>query len=119
MFGLLKFLFYTFVAVVVGVVIGTVPFGGRTIADRIASAYQPATAAKVAAPARRVPPPVVSSKTAARAAPRAKPSAPAPVAAPTPAAGPVTAGAANSPDAHTDADKAALDRLIATRVKGK
>lgn len=113
MFGLLKFLFFTFVAVVVGVVIGTVPIGGQTVAERIAAVYQPGSSI---APAKKAPP-----KAAARTAPRPK-VAQASVAVPTPSpapAKPVTAGAANAPDGHTEGDKMALDKLIASRAKAK
>ncbi|MGC4121964.1 MAG: hypothetical protein QM765_46770 [Myxococcales bacterium] len=127
MFGLLKFLFYSCVAVVVGVVIGTVPIGGHTIAERIAALYQTGPVIPSATPKRPAP-----TKALARAAPRGKasatPAAGAPI--PTPnaatsaeivaaagAPGPVTAGAANSPDGHTDSDKAALDQLLAVKAK--
>jgi hypothetical protein len=122
MFGLLKFLFYTFVAVIVGVLMGTVPVGGHTVTERIVAAYQGAPqlldAAKKVVPA----PP----KAAARTAPRAK-SMPTPLPAPPPPApsptalarGPLTAGAANSPEAQSDEDKRALDKVIAARVKGR
>jgi hypothetical protein len=113
MFGLLKFLFYSCVAVVVGVVIGTVPFGGRTVAERIASVYQPAGAA-AEAPKKALPAP----KASARTAPRSKSGATAPALVAM-AQGPLTAGAANTPDGHTESDKRALDKLIASKSKAK
>lgn len=129
MFGLLKFLFYTFVAVVVGVVLGTVPFGGRTIADRVAAFYQ--SGSTLDAPVKK--PVSTSPKALARAAPRAKaPATPAPTAGPAPSAshpalerptislhGPITAGAANSPDKASDDDKVALDKLIAAKTRAR
>ncbi len=121
MFGLLKFCFYTFVAVVVGVVIGTVPIGGRTIAERVSAAYQ--AGPTLAAPVKK---PVANSpKAVARATPRAKStgaaSAPVPTAKPmvASAAEPITAGAANAPDRTSEDDKVALDRLIAAKTRAR
>lgn len=121
MFGLLKFLFYSCVAVVVGVVIGTVPIEGKTAAERIAGLYQgtpliPSTNAKKA------------PRALARATPRGKAATGTPVPAPSAAMaasivaaagapGPVTAGAANSPERHSDSDKAALDQLLAAKAR--
>jgi hypothetical protein len=124
MFGLLKFLFYSCVAVVVGVVIGTVPFGGRTVAERITALYQSGPSQGIDAPKKSL---AVSPKALARTTPRAKQVTAKPSSAPAPGPGapaaaaleaPVTAGAANTPDGHTDSDKAALDKLIAAKVKG-
>ncbi|HEY3452443.1 MAG TPA: hypothetical protein VGK67_39230 [Myxococcales bacterium] len=123
MFGLLKFLFYSCVAVVVGVVIGTVPIGGRTVAERIAALYQSGPLIPSATPKKAAP-----TKALARAAPRGKapsaspsptpsPSAAAAVVAAAGAPGPVSAGAANSPDGHTDSDKAGLNQLLAAKAK--
>lgn len=121
MFGLLKFLFFTFVAVVVGLVIGTVPIGGRTVAERIASIYE-RVPPSIAHAGKKTLPAMTSTK--ARATTRAKPAAPSvPVPVPVPSAaapathGVITAGAANTPDAHSEDDKVALDKLIAARVK--
>ncbi len=124
MFGLLKFLFYSCVSVVVGVVIGTVPFGGSTIAERVASLYQTAPLIPSVSPKK-----ASQAKAMARANPRGKSSArKAPIPAPSPATtaamvaaagapGPESAGAANSPDRHTDSDKAALNQLLAAKAK--
>lgn len=123
MFGLLKFCFYTFVAVVVGVVVGTVPIGGKTIAERVSAAYQ--SGPTLAAPVKK---PVANSpKAVARATPRAKGSASGTTSAPTPsgkpmvasAEQPITAGAANAPDRTSEDDKVALDRLIATKARAR
>lgn len=118
MFDLLKMLFYTFVAVVVGVFIGTVPVGGRTIGERIASLYQssstPAGAkpAAVERPARAEP-----QKSAARPAARAR-SAPPPAQVQAQAqAQAITAGAANSPDGHSAEERDALDKLLSSRKR--
>jgi hypothetical protein len=126
MFGLLKFLFYTFVAVVVGVLIGTVPVGGHTVSERIAAAYQGAPQMLEAQAKKLAPSTTGSPKAAARTGPRAKaiptplPAPPSPPPNPTALArGPLTAGAANSPEAQSDEDKRALDKVIAARVKGR
>ena len=125
MFGLLKFLFYTFVAVVVGVLIGTVPIGGHTVSERIAAAYQGAPEL-LEAQAKKLTSASPAPKAAARSAPRAKGNpAPTPLPAPppknptAPARGPLTAGAANSPDAQSDEDKHALEQVIAARVRAR
>jgi len=125
MAGVLKFLFFTCVAVVVGVVIGTVPIGGQTMAERIAAAYnKPATAAPTSVASTKAP---AAPKAVARPAAKAKTAvAPAPAKAPASKAGavnasaprgPITAGAANTPDGHTESDKAAFDQIIAAKVK--
>ncbi|HCF61193.1 MAG TPA: hypothetical protein DFS52_24750 [Myxococcales bacterium] len=104
MFGLIKMLFYSFVAVAVGVFIGTVPVGGRTIADRIVGAYEVAPSldsAKAAAKSA-----VERGATASKGQATAK-------AAP---AAPVTAGQANSPERTTPEERQALDRIIASRT---
>jgi predicted lipid-binding transport protein (Tim44 family) len=117
MFALLKMLFYSFIAVMVGVFIGTVPIGGRTIADRVVSAYESTPAGKTAQVSKAQP----SQQRAARQTPKAaaRPvaakAAPAGVAAPAAPAAPVTAGAANSPDRHSDEDRQALEKIIASR----
>ncbi len=113
MFGVLKVVFYTFVAVSVGVFLGTVPVGGRTIAERVSGTYQSKPArpapASPARPARVEPAP---AHPAVRKSPRA------PAAGPTAMAqAPTTAGAANAPDGHSDNDEKALERLIAARSK--
>lgn len=126
MFGLLKFLFYSCVAVVVGVVIGTVPFGGRTVAERITALYQSGPALAIDSPRKSA---ASSPKALARTTPRAK-QAGAKASAPVPAPGasaapvavataeaPISAGAANRPDGHTESDKVALDKLIAAKAK--
>lgn len=113
MFGLLKVLFYTFVAVVVGVFLGTVPVGGRTIAERVAGFYQPKPSKPPAASAPRTPrvePAPAPAHPAGRKVPRGPTAvAEAPV--------PTTAGAANAPEGHSADDRKALDRLIAARSK--
>lgn len=112
MFGVLKVLFYTFVAVVVGVFLGTVPVKGRTIAERVAGFY-PAKPAKP--PARAAPRPVRIEPTPAHPAGRKPTKGPMAL-----TEAPTSAGAANAPDGHTAPDdKKALDRLIATRAKAR
>jgi len=103
MFEVMKTLFYTFVAVVVGVFIGTVPIEGRTISDRIVAAFSsPAPSARTSKPV------AASSRPTTKAAAKTR-------SAPVPAKGPVTAGAANSPDQHSSEDRAALEKVIAAR----
>jgi hypothetical protein len=107
MFGALKMVFFTFVAVVVGVFVGTVPLGGRTLAERLADLYQarPAESAPRGAPRPARPEPV-------RAPSRklAKPST-------AMASVPTSAGAANTPDGHSADDEKALERIIAARSR--
>jgi len=106
MFGLLKFLFYSFVAVIVGVILGTVPVGGRTVAERIAGMYRKSPAPS-AASAKRTPPPTSTIKASGRAALRPKAAATVQLGpAPSPAAAPArsassTASASRSPSAET------------------
>jgi hypothetical protein len=120
MVGLLKFLFFMFVAVVVGVFIGTVPLGGKTLAERIGAGWSTAPSASES-PAHKV---AGAPKTAARTAPHSKApiavavlSSPAPTAAPAIRAKLVTAGAANTPDRHSDEEQAALEAVIAQRTQ--
>jgi hypothetical protein len=118
MFGLLKMLFYTFVAVVVGVFIGTVPIQGRTIAERIAAAYQSQPFDFGAGKGPRPEPgtkPSSPAKAPARPATRARPEKDKAVAQAEPKA--VTAGQANSPDAHAPEEQEAIAKLIASRSK--
>ncbi len=99
----------SFIAVMVGVLIGTVPIGGRTIADRVVSAYQSAPAKKPApsakpAQAGKVAVERTAKRTArdqAKAAPERR--------------APISAGAANSPERHDENDRQALERMIAAR----
>ncbi len=116
MFGLLKMLFYTFVAVVVGVFIGTVPIQGRTIAERIASAYQ---SKPFDFGAGKGPRPEPASKPA-----NSTPPAPKPGSRPrttgtalAESSKPITAGQANSPDAHGPEEQAAIEKIIASRAR--
>ena len=103
MFGLLRMLFYSFVAVAVGVFIGTVPVGGRTIADRIVGAYEVAPSLD---PAKAAAKSAVKRGAASKGQAKAK-------AAP---AAPLTAGQANSPERTTPEERQALDRIIASRT---
>ncbi|MGI5861180.1 MAG: hypothetical protein ACOX6T_03875 [Myxococcales bacterium] len=107
MFGLIKMLFYSFVAVAVGVFIGTVPVGGRTIADRIVSAYEAAPSVDSAKAAAKSA--LERGATASKGQAKAK-------AAPVASAAPVTAGQANSPERITAEERQALDKIIASRT---
>ena len=116
MWGLIKLVFFTFVAVAVGVFVGTVPVGGRTLADRIVSLYQAGPGledlvklAKTAASA------LAGAKAGGEAAAARRPYE-APSELEPPRAKPVTAGAANRPDAHSAEDRDALEQVIADRV---
>jgi len=112
MFGVLKMLFYTFVAVVVGVFIGTMPVGGRTIAERITGLYQVSPAESPGSAKRR---PVRGEPS--RGPARKQPKSPAALAASPPV--PTSAGAANAPEGHSADDEKALERLIAARSKAR
>lgn len=122
MFAMFRFLFFTFVAVAVGVFIGTFPIGGQTIAERITAAVDKQTAKKSgptkekgttrSAPQKQVAKPsrgsTDTSKRTARATPaKAKPAP----------QGPVSAGAANTPDNATDEDREDLAKIIAARAR--
>jgi hypothetical protein len=114
MFGVLKVLFYTFVAVVVGVFLGTVPVGGQTIAERVAGFYPAKPPKPAKPPARAAPHPARVEP------PPAHPAGHKPTRGPTGLAeAPTSAGAANAPDGHSADEKKALDRLIATRTKAR
>lgn len=132
MFALIKFAFFTFVAIAVGVVIGTVPVGGRTIADRLVRLYDEAApkAGQLIDGLKAEPAPSQpDAKGAARAsatAGRGNPAARTPQAAPTElepkaeagraaATGPVTAGASNRPDSFSTADRDEVEKIIAAR----
>ncbi|MFN7131480.1 MAG: hypothetical protein ACK4N5_05315 [Myxococcales bacterium] len=122
MFAMLRFLFYTFVAVVVGVFIGTVPVGGRTIAERISAAFDTSQAMLQAQSAQRTDKPEKPAakkggepQRAARVPPPSKPGAQAPSPSPAAPQGPVTAGAANTPDARSEADREDLAKIIAAK----
>ncbi len=112
MFAMFRFLFYTFVAVVVGVVIGTVPIEGRTIADRLTAAFgdKPAKVAKPSTAAPQKPAAKTAPATETKRAARAAPPKPAPQ-------GPVSAGAANTPDNRTEEEREDLAKIIATRAR--
>lgn len=114
MFGILKMLFYSFVAVIAGVFIGTVPVGGRTVADRIVGAYQAVPSSASVTDAARAKLDGRKAVSKAKPAPRPEPKPEARASAKP--AKPVTAGAANSPERYTDEDRQALEQMIASRT---
>jgi hypothetical protein len=125
MFGLLKLAFFTFLAIAVGIVIGTVPIGGKTIADRIVTAYESASKlanlpeALKAEPSRtaqssRIAEPAKASPARARS-PEIHAIAPAPSHETTWRAAPISAGAANRPDSFSQEDRDEVDQIIAAR----
>jgi hypothetical protein len=108
MFGMLKVLFYTLAAVVAGVFIGTVPVGGRTIAEWVVGSHSVKPVVRAAAATPRP----------AHGDPGRVPlRRPAKIPAALSETSPATAGAANVPDGHSADDKKALDRLIAGRAR--
>jgi hypothetical protein len=88
--------------VAVGVFIGTFPVGGRTLADRIVSAYEVAPSAVAAVQSQ-------AGRTPARKATVARAEAKKPT-------GPISAGQANSPERRSDDERLALEKLIAARA---
>ena len=115
MFAMLRFLFYSFVAVVVGVFLGVVPLGGRTVAERIAAFVGPAVPKGASAGEPLPKRPDAPKRETARQVIRSHPLR-GRIAAPT-AAVPATAGQANSPDLVTEGERAKIDELIASRAR--
>jgi hypothetical protein len=109
MFGFLRFLFYTFVAMVVGVFIGTVPVGGHTLADRIASTFK-SVSSNTGAKRGRAELQKMVGRSAAHRSGSAVGSTP---------LAPVSAGTANMPEGHSEDDRAALARVIASRARAR
>jgi hypothetical protein len=113
MFGIIKFIFYTSIAVVVGILIGTVPVGGRTVADRIMDAYE-FFAGKPQRKTDLLPSKSSSQKKDVRVSKR-KPLA-RPKARNTKA---VSLAATNAPENRTAEEKAKLSRIILTKTSSR
>ncbi len=110
MFGIIKFVFYSSIAVAVGILIGTVPVGGRTVADRIMEAYE-VLASKPQRKTDLLPPKSVSQKKDVRIS-KSKPLTRPKVR----SAKAGSLGATNTPENRTAEEKAKLSRIILTKT---
>lgn len=113
MFGIIKLIFYTSIAVGVGILMGTVPVGGRTVADRIMETYEVFTSKpqrKTVLPTSKLSPPKRKVRISKRK-PLTRPKLRKTKA--------VSLGATNTPENRTAEERAKLHRIILSKTSGR